>query len=455
MVKIPQAESQEQITGASPSLRVSEGLFQGGGAELKQTAKALKLMSDQLHKTNIFSEATRGETEARRRLSELEFESETEADFDGKTTQDRIAAIRSEVSESIKIPEARDSFAASFDRLSIASDFKIRRTLNKKSIINAKANWLDNIDELQGDANREQELDLKLEQGVQNLLLDPIQARDLKKKVLKDWQEEDIRDAIAEDSEVAKDLIINGDFGDLSASETSDWLDAADKKTARNKKVAEVALDTKWLVKGGEAINNLETISIQDLIELVANEEISPNLGSDLIAHKTDPESVQYETNKKVWNELLRDSVDINTDLRKFQEALGKGVANKKIQALEAADFSKDVLEFFQGAIDFKIKETRRNKAMASAYALFDSNFNLITGFAFRLGKEFNKRIKEESVKTEDMPGLANELIIEENRRKNETRPGYEKGDIINTPNGAVRVEGFDSDGEPLVKAVK
>ena len=340
MVLIPKVESGQQISKEAPTLRVSEGLFQGPGAELKQTAKALKLMSDQLHKTNIFSEATRGETEARRRLSELELESETDPNFDGKTTQDRIVAIRNEVAESIKIREAKDSFAASYDRLSIGSDFKIRRTLNKKSINEAKANMLDNIDELQGDENREQELDLKLEQGVKNLLLNPLQARDLKKKVLKDWQEEDIRNAIAEDSELAKDLIIEGAFGKMSADETAKWGQVADQKTKRNNKEAEVIQTQKWLNGNAAVIENLKETSVEDLIQKLANDEIDPSVGNALIKWKTTEGTVQYEEDKNIWTELANDSYSLNLDLTKFQKRISDAISNKKIQAKQAAELT-------------------------------------------------------------------------------------------------------------------
>ena len=445
MVKIPQAESQEQITGASPSLRVGEGLFQGGGTELKQTAKALKLMSDQLHKTNIFSEATKGETEARRRLSELEFESETEADFDGKTTQDRIAAIRSEVSESIKIPEARDSFAASFDRLSISSDFKIRRTLNKKSIINAKANWLDNIDELQGDDNREQELDLKLEQGVQNLLLDPIQARDLKKKILKDWQETDIRNAIAEDSELAKDLIVDGTFGDLSASETSDWLDAAEEKTKRNKKVADTLLTQKWLDNGATLAQNLRETSVEDLIQMVANDEISPFVGNRAIKWKTKEGTVQYEEDKDIWREIVKDSLTPDQDLVKFQERVFAAMSDEKLQWEQGAELMTQVRSLFETAIEFKSRPPLKDRLIKAGldsintftkFGAFAQEKSLIT--AFNMTNELLKRTKDGNVKEEEISKITDDIIKEQRVQDNPEKIGLigDKGQLMIDPEG-------------------
>ncbi len=445
MVMIPQVESGQQITGESPSLRVSEGLFQGAGAELKQTAKALKLMSDQLDKTNNFSEATRGETEARRRLAELELESETDPNFDKATVQDRIAAIRSEVSESIKLPKARDSFASSYDRLSIGSDFKIRRILNKKSIINAKANMLDNIDELQGDDNREQELDLKLTQGVQNLLLNKLEARDLKKKVLKDWQETDIRNAIAEDSEVAKDLIVEGAFGDLSASETSDWLDAANKKTARNKKVADTLLTQKWLNGGANVIENLKETSVEDLIQAITNDEIDPSLGNSLIKWKTEDGTVQYEEDKDIWKEIVRDSLSPEQDLIKFQRRIADAVSNKKIQAVQAAELSTQIRSYFETAIEFKSRPPLKDRLIKagldsinlfSKFGAFSQEKRLIT--AFNMTNELLKRTKDGNVKEEDISRITDDIIKEQRVQDNPEKLGLigDKGQLMIDPEG-------------------
>ena len=448
MVLIPKVESGQQISKEAPTLRVSEGLFQGPGAELKQTAKALKLMSDQLHKTNIFSEATRGETEARRRLAELELESETDPNFDSKTTQDRIVAIRNEVAESIKIREAKDSFAASYDRLSIGSDFKIRRTLNKKSINEAKANMLDNIDELQGDENREQELDLKLEQGVKNLLLNPLQARDLKKKVLKDWQEEDIRNAIAEDSELAKDLIIEGAFGKMSADETAKWGQVADQKTKRNNKEAEVIQTQKWLNGNAAVIENLKETSVEDLIQKLANDEIDPSVGNALIKWKTTEGTVQYEEDKNIWTELANDSYSLNLDLTKFQKRISDAISNKKIQAKQAAELSTQVRTLFETAIEFKSRPPLKDRLIKAGLDLINTlntAFNIVPFSrekailkSFNMTNELLKRTKSENVKEEDIPGITSQVINEQRVQDNPEKLGLigEKGQLMIDPEG-------------------
>ena len=429
MVLIPKVESGQQISKEAPTLRVSEGLFQGPGAELKQTAKALKLMSDQLHKTNIFSEATKGETEARRRLAELELESETDPNFDSKTVQDRIVAIRNEVAESIKIREAKDSFAASYDRLSIGSDFKIRRTLNKKSILKAKANLLDNIDELQGTENREAELDLKLKQGVKELLLNPIQARDLKKKLLKDWDETDIRNAIAVNPDTAKKALLKGEF-DTTADETSKWVQVANQRIARIKKEEDKIHTQKWLDNGAELAQNLRETSVEDLIQMVANDEIDPFNGNEAITWKTKEGTVQYEEDKKIWMEIVRDSLSPEQDLAKFQQRVFKAMSDGKIQWAQGAELMTQVRSLFETAIEFKSRPPLKDRLIKSGLDLIDNVTKLAfpkeRGLinAFNMTNELLRRTKDGNVKEEDISKITTQVINEQRVQDNPIKLG-------------------------------
>lgn len=456
MAKIPQAESRVQITSVSPTRRIGREALTGPSRITQALGKTLSEVSDRFRKAQTLNETTKAETLARKRLKELELEAEQTPDvFDIETFQKRFNDIKQESIKGITSGEARESFGNSFDRLSLMSDFSIRKILRKRQVDEMRATMFEGMDSLQDDPNRAEELDLLLQKNINSLTITKEDAFKLKKKALKSWQESDIRNAIATDVEATKKAILAGEFGQLSADETAKWLEVADQKEKRNKAEAEKARDTKWLVNGGNLVANLETIGVEDIIFSMTNGDIDPELGNDLIKWKTTEGTVQYQTKKDIWMNLIEKSVAPETDLREFQNEIGRAVANGDIQADEAAELSVQVKQLFEGAIAFKAKQNRFAQNMSAAIKMFKQSLLGPGVQAFFMTKELIDRVKNKGITDDKILDEANNIVEEKQAEINPNKARYKVGDKIDTPGGTVEIMGFDVDGEPLIKVVE
>ncbi|MCK4649308.1 hypothetical protein KAT51_07275 [bacterium] len=393
--------------------------------------RTLQEVARHFEKAQTLHETTVAETKARRRLLELEQEATTTDDiFNITRFNEGIRQIRMDTAAEVSLPLARRNFETSFDRLAMSSEFSISSTLRKRQADQMKTTMLEGIDALRGTINRENELDLLLGKGIDNLLITREAAFNLKKKTLKDWIESDIRDAIATDADTAKGNIVNGVYGDLTADETAKWLEVADKKIARNKKVAEVARDNKWLQQGGEVIKNLKETSVADLIQLTSNGDINPELGSDLVAWKTDPDSPQYETDKAIWIELAKGSTQPEVDLREFQISIGKAIANKTIQAEEGAEFVSQVEVLFEKAIAFKSRPSLKDRVIGTAIELFrQAGFPLTS--IFSMIKELIEKVKKGESADELEKSATDILNKETTNQRPDIRVFGEQGQVM------------------------
>ncbi len=425
MAEIPRAESTRQITKLGTTQRIARDTFSLSSKAFQGLAETLQEVAGNFERAQTLHETTVAETNARRRLSVLEQEAATTDDiFDANKFNQEIEKIKRETAAEVSLPNARNNFENSFDRLSMSSKFSISNTLRKRQVDEMKTGMLEGIDSLRGTLNREQELDLLLKKGVSNLLVTKEAAFKLKKKTLKDWIESDIRDAIATDAETAKGNIVDGNFGDLSADETANWLEVADKKIARNKKVAEVVRDNKWLKNGGEVIKNLQGTSVADLIQLTANGDIDPELGSALVAWKTEDGSVQYEGNKDIWMELIEKSTQPEIDLREFQTTIGKAIANKDIQAEEGAEFVAQVNTLFEDAVAFKSRPSLKDKVVGTAVKMFQGT-GLSLGSLFGMTKELVEKFKS-GESADELEKSATDILKKEIKNQNPSLSNFE-----------------------------
>ena len=445
MAKIPQAQSQVQITRQAPAVREGPGIFSDRVAqETKKLGQTIAVIAQKFQDAAALAQATKASNAGKRQLEQLKLDAATTEDF-GNVQQftDKISKIREESANLITMPRARQEFQRSFDRDAIATEFSIKNTLRARTVDDAKAQMLENIDLIKDTSlDRNTELSDLLAKNVGNLIISKEAAFKLKKKTLKSWQEIDIRNAIASDAETAKDQITAGIFGKLSASETSDWLNAAEKQQKRNKEIAEKKRDETWLQNGGQVIENLEKTSVEDIIQLVTNGQIDPDFANDIIKWKTDPDAVQYETDKAIWNEIVRDSVSPEQDLRLFQRRIAKAVADKSIQAEDAANLSVQVKALFDSAIKFKSKPNRFHQAVGVAMDFFESfaksqGLDLVR-IPFELSKRLTKAIADKNITTPEAVKEEADSITKETIRDNfdwiSNIP--EKGQVMTDKNG-------------------
>ncbi len=426
MAKIPRLESTRQFSGRPVSVGIRPSQT---GKDISFLGQTIAKVSQQFLQAQTTHEITKADTEARRRLGELELEAVNTPDvFDINQFNQKREKIREEVSKGITLPSAREQFQSQFSRLSLSSDFNIRTTLRKRQIDAMKTSMLENIDALQDSETREAELDLLLKKNIGNLVISKEKAFKLKKATLKDWEEKDVRNAIAINADVAKQALTDGEF-DFTTDETAKWIQVAEKKIKRNEKEVQKTRDTKWLVNLGKIGEDMNKVSTEDLIQMMANDEIDPQIGNDLIAWKTDPKTVDNEVDKEIWKEIVRDSMNPEQDLRKFQATMAKALKEGNIKSKDYANLTVHTNNLFQSAINFKSQDSAFMKAMRTAMDVIRINILPIPGF-FAI-KELIKKVQA-GIKDEDIVPAAKEIINKNTVENNPQLTGFsEKGQLM------------------------
>ncbi len=439
MAKIPRLESQAQIlqprSGAGPRLQSPEA---GRNAQL--IGESVSKLADQIQNIVVENEITKADTQARRQLKQLELEAETSDNLDLKTYQKRIGEIRTETSKVVTLPSARGRFKSSFDNLGLMSDFNIRRTINNRNIDQAKADRIANFEAIRDKASGDisvlerKQLEKSAISNIDLLVANQVYSKEngekLKINARQALTEAGIRGAIARNPEDATEDILAGKFGDLTSEETTNWLDVAEKQTARNKKVAEVAKDNLWLDTGNKVVANLEETSVVDLIILSTNEQIDPDFASDMIAWKTDKGTPQYESDKDVWMELVERSTEPDLDLRKFQKSIGKAIRNKDIQVKEGAEFVTQIQELFKKSVAFKSQPSLKDKVVGTAIKMFTGS-GLTLGSIFNMSKELIEKVKE-GQNAEELEKSSTEILYKERANQNPDITSFgEQGQIM------------------------
>ena len=192
-----------------------------------------------------------------------------------------------------------------------------------------------------------------IDAGTRSGFWDTKYAHNLKVKAKKDMKERGIRSAISTDAEAARKRLLDGDYK-LSASETANWVEVADKKIKGNQKTAQDELEKVWSTNLGNVLASLKTTSVQDLIQLVSSNEIDPKEGNRLIKWKTDEDRSspwgQYEPNKEISQEIARDSVRPDIDLQKFLNRISMAVGKEQMTADDAAPFVVQIQALFETA---------------------------------------------------------------------------------------------------------
>jgi len=213
-------------------------------------------------------------------------------------------------------------------------------------------------------------------------------------------------------------MLLAGDFEGLTADETSKWTDVANEKIARNKNEAEDQKQQMWLTNDATLMENLENTSVQDITEMFNKGEISPQRANDTIKAKTDKSILpnQFETNKKIWLEMARDSVKPEQDLREFMNRLSKGVSEGNIQFNEASELSVQIKGLFKSAIKYKSKPRRFEKLIGAVMDKF-KEWGLQADPAhgeqlpFEMTKELMKKVRDGQITEENIEEESLEII--------------------------------------------
>ena len=268
-------------------------------------------------------------------------------------------------------------------------------------------------------------------------VITPVQEKARFEKAQVDWVKQDIRNAIVEDSALAKQAIIDGEFGDLSASESRDWIEVADKVIAKNQKHAEIELKNTWRKNLGELNKDIKGADIIDYINGISSNTLNPDTARKMINYKLSPESEEFginETKKQVVLAMMDKSQDSATDLVKFQEAISNAVANSTLDPVKAAELQLVIEPLFEQAIQDKGQPNAFSKAWSSSLDFIKQTINSIGGDVDKLydvSTQFMTRVLGENVKPEGFAELARGLVKEQVRSDRPSTVGLE-----DVPNG-------------------
>jgi len=473
MAIIPKKESVREIT-TQPGLTLKSTDVAGvQGRAIQVISETIEKAAYQFMKAKSLAETTQAQTEASIKLNELQIEATTDPDIwnTGKYFE-RMGEIREKASKNITIPQARDNFRRLFDNDAIAADFNIRKTLRGRQMDWLQATMFDQLDVLgeqyveAGSPEEKKYIEFKrdelLKKNIQFGVIDNVAARNYKVKLEKLWQESAIRNAIANDATLTKEMLLAGDFKDLTIVEVDKWVEQAEKKMKKNKKVAEeMALQDQTQEEGNlltQVVDGL--LTPKDIIELQAKGDISLEmaktaqmimLSADNVATR---ESDEVTFNGLINSYLLLKDGDLEA-LRKFRIKVGVAFSTGK---LTHDDTALLVSRTIDPLVDVEIKKKQKG-FFAMAVAAF-KNWASVTSenpanALFLMTKELVNRIKDKNIPEENIEEESQAIIEDAKKVINPNRAQFKVGDIVNTPAGPREIVGVDIDGEPLVTRVK
>jgi len=469
MAIIPKKESTGEIT-IKPGLALKSADVAGAqGHSIQVIGETLQKAAQQFQKARTLAETTEAQTEAARKLNELQFEATTDPDiWNAEKYRERMSKIREDAGKGITIPQARDNFRRSFENDAVVADFNIRKTLRARQMDWLKATMFDQLDILgemyveAGSPEEKRYVEFKrdelLKENIRLGVIDEVAARDHKAKLEKLWQESAIRDAIANDATLAKDMLLAGDFKDITADEAAKWIEEADKKIEKNKKVAEELALRNQTKNEGELLTQVVDghLTPKDVIELQARGDISLEMAktAQMIMFSADNVSTR-ESDEGTWNSMidqylmLKDS-DLEA-MRKFRVNIGVAFATGKLTHDDAALLTSRTID---PLVDMEVKKKQKG-VFAMAVSMFKNWAETVahnpTNAIFLMTKELINRIRDKKVTEENVEEESQAIIEDAKKVVNPSRAQYKVNDMVNTPLGPAKVIGFDIDGEPIL----
>lgn len=440
MPRIPRYDSRLQLRTArltrQPSaVRVSPEAY---GIEARAVAgmgKVIAAVGEKMDAIQAKSQLARANTEAYNAFGQIEQEANQDTNSQGfrERYNKRLTELKQQISKTITNPRAKNQFSLEYDRDVIDAQFRLSKRYNTLVIDEAHANFVLEKDALSDKyyrATTPTEKQLVIDRTAErynDMFKMGVMTKTQAAKEFKKWKEDLVKEQIGYDISIdalsAKEKLLNKEYGPISPGDLADWLKVADTKIEFNKKLADKMHNEKWLENGGNLIANLEATTVADIIDMIGNDEINPDLGNDLIKWKTDPAAIQYETDKEIWTKLAEDSVSPELDLLKFQNAIAKAVANKQIQAVEAAELSVQVKGLIDSAIKFKAGPNRFIRALKSAIGVIKSwtfgNATDIPDAQYRMMKELFRRAMGKDTPPEETEKIVDEIIKSETKSLN------------------------------------
>jgi len=445
MVSIPRRSPLQgsQLSTQAPAVRTQPGALSRTAEASQGLLQKVIDVAQRFENIQTLNETTHAKTIAQQRLAELQERAMTQPDiFDKKTLTDEIAKIKSETSASISLPNARNAFQFEYDGLSLMANTKIDATLRKRQVADSQVKMFDNLDVMKegyktASSPKEKNMVLGSMEALVNDhvalgLLTPTQGRAEKDKQHKAWIEEDIRDTIATDPETAIRMLEQGDFGDIGATETADFITVANSAKARKEKQGKKDKETEWRTNLGETNKNIKETSVQDYIDLMTDDAIDPDVARKMINYKLSPDSVEFginETKKQLLVDMMDKARDPATDLIKFQESISNAVASGDLDPIKATELQLVIEPLFEKAIKGKGQPNPFSKAWSSSLDYIKQSIERVGGGVNKLydvSTQFMTEVLKGNVEPSGFAGLARDLVKDQVRADNPATVGLD-----------------------------
>lgn len=503
MPKIPLAEGREQIIRQPLAPRQGPGIFSAEVARASQElARTAANVARQFEEAQTLAEKTKADTEASRRLRELELEAETtENIWNIQEFKNKIGKVREDANKLITLPQAKNEFSRAFDRSALVSEFSIRKTLRTRQVDATITEINENLTAqreafITGDANTRQIAETKrnvlLADAVSRGIIKADSARDSREKMIREWRLAKIDYDIENDAEFALEQLLLGEEGiyaDVDAKDRLPKQASANQKINRDKAIANRNIEIKQ--EEAESAVGLGILN-GEITELAVNEaELKGTLGLEggistsfaTVARRAvkSVAAVTAKTKGDVFNRLQNEFVALGIkvktrkgvkkfstqanvrDIAKFRANVIDAYNAGDIEPAVGRNWLTAVSNVFEKALSKEAKKTFKEDLETGK---IDTIQNLWGKLSFwsdefaadkeevkaRLGQELMGRLINTN---QDGNDIVDELIEKEQKESNPNRALYKIGQVINTPSGTWKVVDFDGDGEPILELVK
>ncbi len=471
MPKIPIFEGSERLTTQPGAAKQDIRVAGAPGRMMQQAGRAIAEVGAMFEKARDTRQLTEAETEASKNFLAVKEAAFLDNDPDNyQKYSSQLEKVKQNAGKNISNGIVRNQFSGKIGLTSLSVDSDLRGIFRKKQIDFGTAALIDGIEAKKQlyltaglpaqRALHKQEAFVLIDQARDSQFITAKKAATEKQEIDKDWIASQVELDIATDPVVAKQLLTKGGYKDLTRSARVDYLEIADKAIKRQEKEVEVAHEDKWLKNGTQVGIDVATgkMSTTQLLEEIRNDNINPDYGFDLYKWKTDPDTVESETDKEIWKNIAEVVVDPLKNLAEIQLAVSKAMNAKQMSATDGANFMVALQALYEKADQFKNAPRRLNmeaamKSISEIAGVFPTT--LSAEFSYRAGKELFKRVFQDNLPTEKIMEASQEIIKSTTKEINPQWANYEIDQKIKLSSGTWKVVEFKASGEPVLEKLQ
>ncbi len=473
MAKIPTYEAQltpQVVETVKPANGLFTSAAEGGTEMMAQMAE----ISQKFYDLKNVSESSRAATDLSIELAGIEAEATEDVDtseenlikYDQKIN-DAISRHAGTISDGQTRAKALQSFRVSAYNTStkVASRFRKAqievaeyRLLKRVAIVHDT--YINTVGEKERKVQRDtvlEEIDAARKVGI----LTPRQAMSAREDVdswNKDWQDNQIQAMVNEDPELAKKMILENQYGELTPSERNDWLTIAEKSSAKKQKEHVMAMKIKKekeedyfsekLFNGELTINELKSALEIPESEGGASRTMLNSMKKNLYSAQN--KRVQYlvgEFDKADDFDLITSKVlESDIDLMRAREILIDAYGDGVLSGDEAARLNK-IIKFSKD-----IRFAQSTNPFISGWKNIKKVFGDNPKSAKELTEDLKRYLLSATQKDADPIVEASKIVKDRQNKNYPEYQGWQEGKSYETIIGTVKFLGISQNGDALVE---